>query len=459
MIRKFSLLVWLCLAFSLKAQVTIILTHVPANTPASANIYIGANFNNWDPAGNQLQPYSGNQFILTLNNPPATMEFKFTRGDWPSVEGDAQGCEIGDRSASPAPGDTLRLSVASWKDLTPCGSGGNSTANAQMSIMDPAFNMPQLNRQRKIWIYLPPDYQSSSRRYPVMYMQDGQNLFDQATAFAGEWGVDETLTNLFNSGDPGIIIIGIDNGGSERLNEYSPWFQQGLGGGQGDLYLDFMVNTLKPYVDQHFRTKADAANTGIMGSSMGGLISLYAGLKRPDVYGRVGVFSPSVWFAPQIWDTLAAASFDPNQRYYILAGGREGSNLPADAQRLEKELLAKGHSANTVHRELDPNGSHTEAFWATWFGDAYQWLFRPVTGLNLLPSEQFRAFPNPLIDTLRVEYPGTYNIQLYSPEGKLILNQQAHDNHLVSFAQLASGPYLLKIFQDGKYLSKVVWKK
>lgn len=459
MIRFFSLFLWLCLAFSMEAQVTILLTNVPANTPANTNIYIGANFNNWDPGGSQLQPLSGGQFILTLNNPPTTMEFKFTRGDWSNVEGDGRGCEIGDRTASPSPGDTLRLSVASWKDLTPCNSGGNSTANAQMSIMDPAFDMPQLGRKRKIWIYLPPDYQNSNRHYPVMYMQDGQNLFDQSTAFAGEWGVDETLTNLFNNGDPGIIIIGIDNGGSNRLNEYSPWFQSGLGGGEGDQYLDFMMNTLKPYVDQHFRTKPDPANTGIMGSSMGGLISLYAGLMHPNVYGRVGVFSPSVWFAPQIWDSLAQASFDPSQRYYILAGGREGSNLPADAQRLEQELLAKGHNPTTVYRELDPNGSHTEAFWASWFGAAYQWLFRPVTGLNELPSEQFRAFPNPLIDTLRVEYPGTYTIQLFSPDGKVILNQQADHDHLISFAEMPSGPYLLKIFQDGKSLSKVVWKK
>jgi pimeloyl-ACP methyl ester carboxylesterase len=192
---------------------------------------------------------------------------------------------------------------------------------------------------------------------------------------------------------------------------------------------------------------------------MGGLISLYAGLKRPDIYGRVGVFSPSVWFAPQIWDSLSTAPFDPNQRYYILAGGREGSNLPADAQRLEQALMAKGHTNISVHREFDPNGSHTEAFWAAWFGDAYQWLFSPVTGLNTLSEAQFRPFPNPLVDTLRVEYPGEYEIELFSPEGKLILKQQADYDHLISFDHLSSGPHLLKVHQEGKSLSRVIWKK
>jgi hypothetical protein len=229
----------------LNAQVTILLSQLPANTPTNANIYIGGDFNNWNPAGNQLQPYSGSQFIITLNNTPAKMEFKFTRGNWNTVEGDTRGCEIADRSIRPAPGDTLRLKVASWKDLTPCNSGGNSTANEQMAILDPAFDMPQLGRQRKIWIYLPPDYQNGDRRYPVLYMHDGQNLFDRSTAFAGEWGVDETLTRLFGEGDPGIIVIGIDNGGAERLNEYSPWFQQGLGGGAGRQLCRFSGKYLK----------------------------------------------------------------------------------------------------------------------------------------------------------------------------------------------------------------------
>lgn len=459
--KLFSLLFSVCIAVGVHAQVTILVTSLPHNTPANANLYLAGNMNNWDPgdAASQLQFLPNNQAFITLQNPPATMEFKFTRGDWPNVEGDNNGCEIGNRSASPSANDTLRLSIASWKDLTPCNNTPGSTANAQMSIMDAAFDMPQLGRKRKIWIYLPPDYGSSNKRYPVLYMQDGQNLFDRATSFSGEWSVDETMTQLTQNGDPGIIMIGIDNGGADRLNEYSPWNNRGMGGGQGDAYLDFMVNTLKPYVDQHFRTKSDAANTGILGSSMGGLISLYAGLKRPDIYGRVGVFSPSVWFAPQIWGTLDSATFDPNQRYYLLAGGREGSNLPADVERLERDLKGKGHTNATVFRQFDPNGSHTEAFWAAWFGPAYQWLFDGTTRVNILPGDQFRAFPNPLTDTLRIEYPGHYQFKLYDALGKLLLNQEADYDHLISFAEYPSGPYVIRIFQDGKSRTTVVWKR
>ncbi|MFK7970611.1 MAG: alpha/beta hydrolase-fold protein [Bacteroidia bacterium] len=459
--KLFSLLLGLfCICYT-QAQVTIVLTSIPHNTPANASIYLAGNMNSWNDGDSNfiLQTLPNNQRFITLQNPPANMEFKFTRGDWANVEGDNQGCEIGNRTASPSAGDTLRLAVATWKDLTPCSGGPNSTANGQMSIMDPAFDMPQLSRKRKIWIYLPPDYASSNKRYPVMYMQDGQNLFDRATSFSGEWGVDETLTGLFQNGDPGIIIIGIDNGGSERLNEYSPWFQQGLGGGQGDAYLDFMVNTLKPYVDLNFRTKSDAANTGILGSSMGGLISLYAGLKRPDIYGRVGVFSPSVWFAPQIWNTIDSAQFDASQRYYILAGGREGSNLPADAQRLEQKLIQKGHTSTSVFRQFDANGSHTESFWAAWFGPAYEWLFAITTELNTLPEALLRVFPNPVTDTLRVEYPGNYHVKLYDALGKLLFEQDANEGHLLSFSQYPAGSYVLHIFQDGKSRTIAVWKK
>ncbi|MDV7392611.1 alpha/beta hydrolase-fold protein, partial [Arthrospira platensis SPKY1] len=146
---------------------------------------------------------------------------------------------------------TLNLSILTWEDL---GGGSNSTAAANVQIMNNAFFMPQLNRSRRIWVYLPPDYNTSNKHYPVIYMKDGQNLFDQATSFSGEWQVDETLNTLFNQGDYGAIVVGIDNGGSERLNEYSPWVNAQYGGGQGNAYMAFVAETLKPHIDANFRT-------------------------------------------------------------------------------------------------------------------------------------------------------------------------------------------------------------
>src|SRR5205085_11725242 len=126
----------------------------------------------------------------------------------------------------------FNLTVLSWEDIS--GSGPSSTAAANVQVLNTSFFMPQLNRSRKIWLYLPPDYYTTSKTYPVLYMEDGQNLFDNATSFSGEWQIDETLNTLHSQGNYGAIVVGIDNGGGERLNEYSPWVNATYGGGQGD---------------------------------------------------------------------------------------------------------------------------------------------------------------------------------------------------------------------------------
>ncbi len=162
-----------------------------------------------------------------------------------------------------------------------------------------SFIIPQLNRERRIWMYLPPDYEVSNEAYPVVYMHDAQNLFDETTSYSGEWSVDETLDRLFKDKNLKLIVVGIDNGGEKRLDEYSPWKNEKYGGGEGDAYLDFVVNTLKPYIDNNFNTLKDKTNTAIIGSSMGGLISHYAALKYPEVFGKIGVYSPAFWFSPR----------------------------------------------------------------------------------------------------------------------------------------------------------------
>lgn len=192
---------------------------------------------------------------------------------------------------------------------------------------------------------------------------------------------------------------------------------------------------------------------------MGGLISLYAGLKHPDVFGRVGVFSPAVWFAPQIWSFLDTSRFDGDQRYYLLAGGREGSNLPADIQKLEQALIRKGHTSASVLRTLDPNGTHTEAFWAAWFGPAYQWLFAPVTGLDMLPDDAFKLYPNPVPDTLHVSYPGRFHIALYDALGHILWEGDGDNEVRLPFAHLAYGPYVVRVTQKGRSLSRIVWRQ
>ena len=165
------------------------------------------------------------------------------------------------------------------------------TASFNVKVMDTAFFMPQLNRTRRIWIYLPPSYRATKIYYPVLYMHDGQNLFDNATSYSGEWGIDEYLDSIFTLGKKEVIVVGIDNGLSKRMNEYNPYSFRQYGKGEGDEYVDFLVKNLKPFIDKHYRTLPGKKDTYIAGSSMGGLISLYAVLKYPAVFGGAGIFS------------------------------------------------------------------------------------------------------------------------------------------------------------------------
>ena len=142
-----------------------------------------------------------------------------------------------------------------------------STASKQVSTF--TIEAPQLKTSRKIWLYLPKNYESSTKKYPVIYMHDAQNLFDAKTSFAGEWNVDEKLDSLSAQ----VIVVGIENGGDKRLEELTPYKNEKYGGGNAEKYLEFIVNTLKPEIDKKYRTKTDTKNTTIMGSSLGGLVS------------------------------------------------------------------------------------------------------------------------------------------------------------------------------------------
>ncbi|MGK4567083.1 alpha/beta hydrolase-fold protein [Flavobacterium sp. 3HN19-14] len=221
------------------AQVTIKVTSIPSNTPVGADVYIAGSINSWNPEDTSyiLQPDGLGNRQIVIPEGSGTAEFKFTRGSWGTVEGNATGGYLPNRTFTfTGTPQTINLTIQSWEDT---GGTGTSTAASNVQMLNSAFYMPQLDRNRRIWLYLPPDYNSTTKTYPVLYMQDGQNLFDNMTSFAGEWQVDETLNTLFANGDYGAIVVGIDNGGGERLNEYSPWINPNYGGGDGDDYADF----------------------------------------------------------------------------------------------------------------------------------------------------------------------------------------------------------------------------
>jgi len=233
---------------------------------------------------------------------------------------------------------------------------------------------PQLENERAIFVWLPESYAASDKHYPVIYMHDGQNLFDAALSFCGEWGVDETLTTLGYGGIE-AIVVGISNVGTDRCNEYSPFTDLRRGGGCGDDYLDFIAHTLKPIIDRDFRTLADREHTAIFGSSMGGLISLYAAFTHADTFGLAGVMSPSLWFANRaIFPVIQQATSAPS-RIYLDAGTAEGTWMLHDAQRMAALLRAKGLGKQMIYVE-EPGAPHTEAAWAERLGLALIFLLR-----------------------------------------------------------------------------------
>ena len=245
-----------------------------------------------------------------------------------------------------------------------------------IEIIEQEYKIPQLGRKRRIAALLPHDYHSSSRRYPVLYLNDGQNLFDENAPF-GNWAIDQELAGLAREGFGDIIVITIDHGGEDRITEYLPYFNPKFGKGEGLKYLEFLEETLIPYINKNFRTIADSEHTGIGGSSMGGLISLFAGLNYQKTFSKLMVFSPSLWIAPRIFQQ--AENFDAKLpvKLYIYAGGHESANHLPNVMRLQHRLRGrKKHFDNLdVHISLNPEGTHSEYFWRQEFPKAVKWLF------------------------------------------------------------------------------------
>jgi len=251
-----------------------------------------------------------------------------------------------------------------------------STASKNVSLLKKEFIIPNLNEiSHKVWIYLPPNYDRSTKKYPVIYMHDAQNLFDAATSYAGEWEVDEALNNLFKKTGKGFIVVGIENGGEERINEYTPWKNEKYGGGKGEIYIDFIANTLKPYIDSNYRTKTKLKHTGLIGSSLGGLISYYGGLQYPKIFGKIGALSTSFWFSEKVEDFTKEKGNLKKVKLFLLVGGKEGDDNYKDTQKMEKLLLKTGFKPINLKTKINPEGEHNEAFWKSEFLEVITWLY------------------------------------------------------------------------------------
>ncbi len=243
------------------------------------------------------------------------------------------------------------------------------------------FRSRFLPTRRDVLVYLPPGYDAAARRrYPVLYLQDGQNLFDGRTSYVrgSSWMVGETADRLIEAGEiEPLIIVGVYNAGKHRLEEYTPTRDPVYGGGKANRYERLLIEDLKPWVDRAYRTLDGPEHTGIGGSSLGGLVSLYLGLRRPDVFGRLAVLSPSVWWHRRsILSFVSKANPVPRPRIWLDMGTDEGPAGLRNSDQLEQTLLQRGwrEGQDLLYMRVQ-GGRHDEAAWSLRVCPFLQFLF------------------------------------------------------------------------------------
>jgi predicted alpha/beta superfamily hydrolase len=342
---------------------------------ADEHLFLAGDFNGWNAADRawEMAPDGSGSYHLLKDLPKGIYHFKITRGNWQTVECTRLGKPVDNRSITILNDTSIVMNIEGWQDNFAAQPKAH-TASPQVHIISEKFEMPQLGRERRIWIYLPAGYQSSKKKFPVIYMHDGQNLFDNYTSGYGEWGIDEILDKL--GGQKECIVVGVDHGGDYRITEYDPYDSK-YGKGRGNDYVDFMVKTLKPYIDKHYRTKPNPANTTVAGSSMGGLISMYAALKYPGVFGNAGIFSPAFWIAPEIYQyAQQQQKLSVKSRFYFVCGDAESGSMVADMKKMAAIIRNKIPGEKNAPVVIVKGASHNEKQWNGDFLGFYEWLVK-----------------------------------------------------------------------------------
>lgn len=384
MYRPFFILVFFLFTATAKGQfkVEVVLDQSPQQHQKDA-VYITGAFNKWAPDDKAFlkNRVINDKQVFTINDvKPGLFEFKFTRGSWITLESTKDGRLVAPRKAIISKDTTIHVTIEGWRDNFPA-----STASKQVHLLSERFELPQLDLTRRIWIYLPKGYDKSKESYPVLYMHDGQDLFDEATSQGRigplEWGVDETIDQAKFKCI--VVAVAHDDDKQKRLQDYFYYDNPENTNVQGKAYLEFMVNTLKPYIDKNYRTRPDKKNTFMAGSSMGGLITFYAGLNYPEVYGTLGILSPSIWQDHgQINEEISRKMNDQaikQQRYFFYGGGNENRAKPDGTfvqmnDDINKAVAEFRTSGAEIKTSINPEGRHGAWYWRSAFAEFYQWL-------------------------------------------------------------------------------------
>ena len=355
----------------IKTGLHIILT---TDEDDSRPVYLSGNFNNWltQDKAYVMEKIGSGLYHFKFKHDfeyPETLLYKFTKGDWSEVEIDADGNITSNRSTTNHSG-IQKEHVSKWRrNWLPF----KPNYLPKIVLISDEFEIPQLNKTRKIWALLPHDYDSSSESYPVMYLQDAQNLFNEEAEY-GNWEIDKKLAVMSEYKIGKIIIVAIEHAKEDRIKEYNVGTTL-LGKGQGKKYIKFLTETLKPFVDSNFRTKKEREFTGIGGSSMGALVSIFSGIRYPEIFGRLMIFSPSLWVGPKL--KIKSQEETQDTKIYLYAGGDESETMIDQVQRFKNQMIEDRFVANRMKINLSINklGKHTETFWSDEFPKAIEWLF------------------------------------------------------------------------------------
>ena len=382
--KLFTVFLIFSLCPSLFGQVTFRLGNLPTQyTPELDTLFLAGDFNGWNPRNPAFRFLKNTQgiFEVTVNSPQSQLQYKVTRGTWATVEVAANGQDIPNRVSPNTIGTVLGLNIADWADTK-----GTHTSGPQVKVLSSQLWLAPLKKYRRIWVCLPAAYALQPlRRFPVMYFHDGQNVFDAATSFSGEWRVDEALSQL--ESQPGwepLIAVGVDNGGQDRISELTPFRHPTYGGGNGENYAQAIVEVVKPLIDSLFRTKKEAVNTAIGGSSLGGVESLFMAYRYPDVFSRALIFSPSLWFSDSLRQYCLAQAQPLGSRLFWACGTSEGDpDMVPDMNQCFSDLITAGMPASQMFKKVVTGGTHSENFWSTQVKEGVQWLFSPsVVGVE-----------------------------------------------------------------------------
>ncbi|GCD80407.1 alpha/beta hydrolase [Schleiferia thermophila] len=352
-----------------------IVLRVKTTKDLGRTIFITGNFNNWqvDDPKFKLKKIEDGIYEFTfkkIENLPAIIEYKYTLGDWHHEELDENYTIRPNRSIPKKPGV--------YNDVVPAWKNRHITHNPELlPIIKPIegpFNMPINIQTRRVTALLPWDYYRTNKRYPVLYLQDGQNLFDEFAPY-GNWALDKRLALLAEERKHEVIIVAIDHAQEKRILEFTPSEKTVLGEGLGKEYSKFLAGELKPHIDRTFRTLPYREFTGIGGSSLGGLVTLYAAITCPEVFSRLMVFSPSLWVQPGLIEQFLHMDPPYCGRVYLYGGGKEGSGVVEYQRRLHEAIKRSGNPFIKSKLSIHPDGHHSESEWGREFPKALKWLF------------------------------------------------------------------------------------